>query len=614
MKKKFLDRLKDGEVILFDGAMGTMLYSKGVFFNRCFDEINLSNPDLVKSIHKEYLKAGVDVITTNTFGATIPRLQEYGYAELMEEINKKGVQIIRESIQETAREGEVYIAGCIGPLGVKIEPLGALSNEEAVDYFKQQAQMLYEAGVDLFSLETFVDLNELRQCIIAVKQVCDLPVVASITIKSNGMSLYGTEPELYTNMIDKWGADLIGLNCSDGPKDMMLAVEKMVKATDKPICVQPNAGVPRNVDGRNIYLCTPEYMAEYSRRFIQKGVNIVGGCCGTTPEHIKEMSNAIKSLRPARIVKKKIDISIDDKQIEPKPLNERSHIGEKLYNKQFITTVELLSPRGIKTEKVIKSARTLKDRGIDSVNIPDGPRASSRMSALATASLISKEVDIDVILHYTCRDRNLLGIQSDLLGAKALDIRNFLLITGDPPKMGMYADATAVFDIDSIGLCNMVNGLNHGYDLGKNYIGGSLDVCYGVGVNPGAVDLDYELKHFWWKIDAGAEFAITQPVFDVKLLLDFLDRIKDYPPIPIIAGIWPLISYRNAEFMNNEVPGAHVPDEIMERMKKCKTKEQGREEGIAVAREIYHRIKDLVSGVQLSAPFGNVDYALKIIE
>ncbi len=614
MKKNFLDRLKNGEVILFDGAMGTMLYSKGVFFNRCFDEINLSNPNLVKSIHKEYLDAGVDILTTNTFGATTPRLQEYGYSEQLEEINKKGVQIAREVIKEAGKEDEVYIAGCIGPLGIKIEPLGALSNEEAVEYFKQQAKALYEEGVDLFSLETFVDLNELHQCIIAVKQICDLPVVASITIKNNGTSLYGTEPELYTSMIDKWGADLVGLNCSDGPKDMMLAVENMVKATNKPICVQPNAGVPRNVDGRNIYLCTPEYMAEYSRRFIQKGVNIVGGCCGTTPEHIKEISNAIKSLRPAKTVKKKIDITIHDKQVEPKPLSKRSHIGKKIDNKEFITTVELLSPKGINTTKVLKSARKLKEKGIDSVNIPDGPRASSRMSAMATASLIRKETDIDVILHYTCRDRNLLGIQSDLLGAKALDIRNFLLITGDPPKMGTYADATAVFDIDSIGLCNLVNGLNHGYDLGKNYIGGSLNVCYGVGVNPGAIDLDYELRHFWWKIDAGAEFAITQPVFDVELLLNFLDKIKDYPPIPIIAGIWPLISYRNAEFMNNEVPGAHVPDDIMIRMKKCKTKEEGKEEGIAVSREIYYKVRELVSGVQLSAPFGNVDYALRIID
>ncbi len=614
MKKPFIDKLKDNDLILFDGAMGTMLYSKGIFFNRCFDEVNLSNPNLVKSIHRDYILSGAEILTTNTFGATAPRLKEFGFAEQLIEINKKGVELAREVIKETQKEDEIYIAGSIGSLGVKLEPFGALSNEEAIEFFKQQVKVLHNSGVDLIILETFVDLNELHQAIISVKQVCDLPIIGSITIKNDGTSLYGTEPEVYTSMIDKWGADIVGLNCSDGPKDMLEAVEKMVKATDKPICIQPNAGIPRNVDGRNIYLCTPEYMAEYSRRFISIGVEIVGGCCGTTPEHIKEMRKAVRSMRPAKTIREKIIISDTEKKIEPVHLKERSNWGRKLHNKEFVTTVELLPPKGIDTNKIIESAKILKEKGIDAVNIPDGPRASCRMSALATAVIIRRDVGIEVVLHYTCRDRNLLGIQSDLLGAAALDIRNLLLITGDPPKMGTYADATAVFDIDSVGLCNLVNSLNHGYDLGKNFIGESIDTCFGVGVNPGAVDIEYELKHFWWKVDAGAEFAITQPVFDVDILFRFLDRIKDFPPIPIIAGVWPLVSYRNAEFMNNEVPGAKVPESIMERMKNCKTKEEGRDEGIKIAKETFNKLKGAVSGVQLSAPFGNVNYALKIID
>lgn len=614
MKSNFLERLKNDEVILFDGATGTMLYSKGIFFNKCFDEINISNPKLVKGIHRDYVLAGADIITTNTFGATRPRLEEFGFAEKIEEINRRGVMIVKEVLRETNHENDVYIAGCIGPLGKKLEPLGQMSCKEAKGFFKEQAEYLYDAGVDIFSLETFVDLNELKQAIEAVKEVASIPVVASITVNNDGTSIYGTEPKVYTSMIDKWGADVIGLNCSDGPKSMVDAVEEMITATDKPICLQPNAGIPKNVDGRNIYLSTPEYMSEYAKRFILKGVNIVGGCCGTTPAHTKEMRNAVRALRPGKKVHKKVEVNDDDKSVDPLPIEERSLWGKKLKNGDFVITVELLPPKGFNMTKVLKSSQKLKDRGIDAINIPDGPRASSRMSAMATAVIIQREIGIDAVLHYTCRDRNLLGMQSDLLGTAALGINNLLLVTGDPPKMGGYVDATAVFDIDSVGLCNLVDSLNHGYDLGKNFIGTSINACYGVGVNPGAIDLEYELKRYRWKLDAGAEFAITQPVFDVNILFEFLDKIKDYPRIPIIAGIWPLISYRNAEFMNNEVPGASVPEKIMERMMSCKTKEEGRDEGIKIAKEIYNTVKDKVDGVQLSAPFGNVDFALRILD
>ncbi len=614
MKPHFMDKLKESEVILFDGAIGTMIYNKGVFFNRCFDEINISNPKIIREIHTEYLKAGADVLTTNTFGANVPRLNEYGFAEKIEEINKRGVEIAKEVIIDFNKEDKVYIAGCIGPLGIKVEPLGVLSKEKAIGYFREQAKYLYEAGANLIILETFVDLNEIELAIKASKQACDLPVISEITIKDDGTSIYGTKPEIYTSQMDKWGADIVGINCSDGPKAMLEALDDMVKSTDKPLIVQPNAGIPRNIDGRNIYLCTPEYMTEYAKRYILKGVSIVGGCCGTTPTHIKEMEKVIRSLKPRRILDKKIVITEFKNPVTPKPLSQRSEWGKKLTEGKFVTLVELLPPKGIKIEKVLNNARILKEHHIDAVNIPDGPRATSRMSAMATASLIKQKVGIEVVLHYTCRDRNLLGIQSDILGATALGLNNFLFITGDPPKMGGYADATAVFDIDSIGLCNLVNGFNHGYDLGKNFLGGSINAVFGVGVNPGAINLEHELNHLWWKIDAGAQFMITQPVFDFDIFHQFLERINHFPKIPIVAGIWPLTSYRNADFMNNEIPGAKVPDRVLKVMKNCDGKEEAREEGIAIAKETFQQIKEYVSGIQISAPFGNVNHALRILE
>jgi homocysteine S-methyltransferase len=614
MKQNFLDKLNDSEVILFDGAIGTMIYNKGIFFNQCFDEINISNPKIIKEIHTEYLKAGADVLTTNTFGANVPRLCEYGFAEKIENINKKGVEIAKTVISEFNKENSVYIAGCIGPLGIKVEPLGILSQDKALNYFKQQAQYLYDAGADLIILETFVDLNEIKIAIKAIKEVCNLPLIAEITIKDDGTSIYGTKPELYTTQMDQWGADIVGTNCSDGPRSMLEAVEKIVKSTDKPIIAQPNAGIPRNIDGRNIYLCTPEYMTEYAKRFILKGVSIVGGCCGTTPAHIKEMEKVIRSLKPRKIIEKKIVITDFKNPVNPLPIEERSAWGKKMTEGKFIHLVELLPPKGIKVDKILNNARILKEHNIDAVNIPDGPRATSRMSALASALLIKQKTGIEVVLHYTCRDRNLLGIQSDILGATALGLHNFLFITGDPPKMGGYADATAVFDIDSVGLCNLVNGFNHGYDLGNNYLGGSINAIYGVGVNPGAINIEYELNHLWWKLDAGAEFIITQPVFDIDIFYRFLEKIKHFPKKPIIAGIWPLTSYRNADFMNNEVPGASVPKKILDLMRNCNGKNEAREEGVMIARNTYEKLKDIVQGVQISAPMGDVNHALKILK
>ncbi|MDD3377526.1 MAG: bifunctional homocysteine S-methyltransferase/methylenetetrahydrofolate reductase [Candidatus Riflebacteria bacterium] len=601
----------ENDVVIFDGAMGTRLYEKGVYINRVYDELNLSQSALIKEVHQEYLDAGAMVLETNTFGANRFKLEPHGLAEKLEVINFQAAKLAREVAGDKA-----WVAGAIGPLGIRIEPWGKTSVQEAEDAFYEQAKGLLAGGVDLFILETFFDLNEMHQAIKAVRRLTDKPIIASMTINEDGNALYGTSVDVFTAKLDEWGADVIGLNCSVGPKTMFDAIEKMHGITSKPLIAQPNAGLPKVVEGRMIYLCNPEYFGEYARRFIQLGVRAVGGCCGTTPEHIKWVANAVRSLTPggkkaiSQILKSDVKTESEVTLISQK---DKSAFGEKLAAKKFIVTAELTPPKGCDADSVIVKAQQLKDIGIDAINIPDGPRASARLSPLALALLIEKKVGIETILHYCCRDRNILGIQSDLLGAYALGLRNILAITGDPPKVGNYPQATAVFDIDSIGLVNIVNRLNHGRDLGNNPIGRPTAFVCGVGANPGAIDLDLEVRRFEWKVDAGAEYAITQPVFDVDLLERFLEKIK-HVRIPIFAGIWPLTGLKNAEFMNNEVPGAAVPEEIMERLRKANSIEAQREEGIMIAREALERVKNLVDGVQLSVPFGRVENIVKIID
>ncbi|HEY3175219.1 MAG TPA: bifunctional homocysteine S-methyltransferase/methylenetetrahydrofolate reductase [Candidatus Polarisedimenticolia bacterium] len=608
MRKTFLEYLTDN-IVVFDGAMGTELYNRGVFINRCFDELNLSNPDLVREVHRGYRKAGADVLETNTFGANRHKLHAHGFDEKLAQINAAGARLAREIAGE-----DLYVAGSIGPIGLKIEPWGPTSLEEAREIFREQAAAIFAGGVDLISLETFSDLNEIQQAMLAVRGVCDLPIAAQMTLEEDGNSLYGTAPEIFTRRLDEWGADVIGVNCSVGPHVMLSAVERVIKATSRPVIVQPNAGVPRNIEGRNIYLCSPEYMGTYAKRYIQAGAKLVGGCCGSTPDHLRSIVKSVRMLRPAQ---RRVEIFVPSEQraeVQPIPRAHKSPLAAKIEAGGFVTSVELNPPRGIDTAKVMAGAKFLKERGVDAVNIPDGARASARMGPMFLALMMEREVGIQTILHYCCRDRNLLGMQADLLGAYAAGLRNILIITGDPPKLGDYPDATAVFDVDAIGLTNMVTRLNHGFDLGGNPVGRPTGYHIGVGANPGAVDVEFELKRFQYKVEAGAEFAITQPVFDVEQLKTFLRRIE-HCRIPIIAGIWPLASLRNAEFMNNEVPGVHVPDEIMERMRRAEELAEGasREEGIQIARETLRQVKDLVQGVQVSAPFGKVERALDVI-
>jgi methionine synthase / methylenetetrahydrofolate reductase(NADPH) len=607
MRKPFLEFAADN-IVLVDGAMGTEIYAHGVFINTCYDHLNLTNPKLVREIHKAYLDAGADVIETNTFGANRVKLQKHGLEKELRAINYQGAEIAREEAGK-----DVYVAGSIGPLGERLEPWGILSEEDARNIYQEQAKPLLDGDVDILSLETFSDLHLVQQAIIGIKEKFDIPIMAHMTIGDDGNSLFGTPPERLAVKMKDFGADIVGINCSVGPKVMLDAVEKMMAAVDIPVSVMPNAGIPQNVEGRNIYLASAEYFAEYAKRFAQSGVRIIGSCCGTNPDFTREMRKAIQSVQPRRQLRRKVEVQEKSPDKPAIPTRERSELARKIVDEEFVTTVEIVPPRGVDIEKAIHQAQAMKEAGIDSVNIPDGPRAMSRMSASYLSFILQQQVGIEAIQHYACRDRNLLGMVGDLLGAYSTGIKNLLLVTGDPPKMGTYPDATAVFDVDSIGLTNVVYSLNCGRDLGGNPLEKPTGFLIGVGANPGAIDLDYEIRRFEWKVKAGAQFAITQPVFDLALFHAFLKRIQ-HVKIPIIAGIWPLASIRNAEFMNNEIPGAHVPDDIMQRMRATRNKKEAREEGIRIARETLQELKPRIAGVQVSMPFGKINAPLEVLQ
>src|SRR2546421_666687 len=603
------DLLNDGKVHVLDGAMGTMLYSKGFLLNVCYDELNLKQPKLGQEVHGADVRAGAEVLEPNPFGPNPVKLRGFGLADETEQITQAAVRLAR-----AAAAGRASVVGAIGPLGVRIEPFGALARDEACAHFSHQVKGLLAGGVDGFILETFSDVEELHAALRAVQGLSDLPIIAQMTIGDDGLTHYGTGPETFAQQLTEWGADVIGVNCSVGPAGVLEAVEKMVKVTDRPISGVPNAGLPRDVGDRKIYLASPEYMASYARRMIEAGARLVGGCCGTTPEHIKKIRDYVASVvprhQPAVVSRETI---APPAGVEEVPLAARSSWGAKLARGELVTSVEIVPPKGVDATPMLAQCRALKAAGVDAVNVPDGPRAQSRMGVLPSAILIQKEVGIETVIHYCCRDRNLLGMLSDILGAHAAGLRNILIITGDPPKMGPYPEATAVFDIDSIGLTNLVYRLNHGLDPGNNPIGAPTKWAIGVGVNPGAVELDRELSRFHWKVDAGAEFAVTQPVFDVRQLESFLKRVETYR-IPIVAGIWPLVSLRNAEFLANEVPGVVVPAEVLERMRRAqdKGKEAALAEGVKIAREMFEQVKGSVQGVQVSAPFGRVEVALEV--
>jgi homocysteine S-methyltransferase len=600
--------------VLADGAMGTVLYARGVFINRCYDELNLSDPNLILSIHEDYLQAGAEILETNTFGANKFRLTRHGLASKVAEINAAGVKLARQAVEHIKEKqaGTAYVAGSIGPLGVRLEPLGKTGLDEARAAFAEQIRALADSGVDMLIIETMPALNEAREALLAAEETApNLPVLVMVTVDDDSNCLDGSSPQQAAALLTEWGAGAIGVNCSTGPSTVLTAIEAMRTATTLPLAAMPNAGMPRAIEGRNIYLCSPEYMASFARKAIAAGAQIVGGCCGTTPNHIRAMRSAMRAIdAQARVTEggKHAEITTET---PPAPLGQRSRIGALVEQGGFVTLVEIVPPKGIDCSKEIEGARLLAQLGVHAINVPDSPRASARMSAQSLCIQIQQHTGIETILHYTCRDRNVLSIQSDLLGASSIGLRNILCLTGDPPKLGNYPDATAVFDVDAIGLVNIVRRLNHGLDIGSNSIAASTNFTIGVAANPGVPDIEHELRRFYYKVEAGAEYAITQPVFDLRLLEEFLNRIEGHR-IPVIAGIWPLTSLRNAEFMKNDLR-VSMPEEIMLRMAQANTPDAARKEGILIAQEMLEAVRPMVQGVQVSAPFGRYIAAAEVI-
>jgi homocysteine S-methyltransferase len=617
-------KLFAGDAVLCDGAMGTMLYGRGVFINRCFDELNVREPEIVRGIHNDYLQAGAQVIETNTFGANSFRLERFGLGDKVEEFNVAGARLARQAVDAMREKqgSEAFVAGAIGPLGVRLEPLGKTGRDEARDAFGVQIRALAEGGVDLLMAETMMSVDEAEEIVRAAKEHApQLPIVVMMTVDEDGNCMDGASPEAAAARLTAVGADMVGCNCSSGPAAVLSVIECMRKATTLPLAAMPNAGVPRNVEGRNIYLTSPEYMASFARKLVKAGAAWVGGCCGTTPQHIRAMRSALRAMdaqgsgeSAAAESSGAAVVSAEAMQasvVQPPPLAERSHVGAKIAAGEFLSLVEIVPPKGIDCTREIAGAEMLHALGVDAINVPDSPRASARMSAQSLCVQIQQKVGIETVLHYTCRDRNVLSIQSDLIGASSIGLKNILCLTGDPPKMGNYPDATAVFDVDAIGLVNIVRGLNHGLDIGRNPIGASAGFTLSVAANPGVPDIDHEVRRFALKVEAGAEFGITQPVFDLRLLDEFLRRIEGFR-IPVVAGIWPLTSLRNAEFMKNDLR-VSMPDEIMARMAAQTSKEGALEEGVAIAREMLAEVRSRVQGVQVSAPFNKYNLAAEVL-
>lgn len=598
MGNKFLEVLVS-EGILADGAIGTEIYRRGVFINRCYDELNCSSPDLIREIHADYVDAGARLIKTNTFTANRAALSAYGLEDKTDLINAAGVKIAREVAGR-----DIFVAGSVGPISSSAPRRG--KGWEWEEAFSEQITALAGHGVDVILLETFTNLDELEVAIKAARGASDLPIIAEISVQrvEEEEDIGFMPEEAVSHMAD---ADVVGVNCSGGPQGVFEALKRMTKVTDKPLSAMPNAGMPQIVQGRMLYLATPEYMAEYARRYSQLGVNLIGGCCGTTPRHIKEMKKYLKAFKPRAhaVVRPGRKKEERPATIPQKPAREKGPFGGILGEK-FAISVEVDPPLGVDVSGVMEGVRFLRELGVDAVNIADGPRAVPRMSPIALASLIKEKVGIQTIVHYCCRDRNLFGMQMDLLGAAAMGLNNVLIITGDPPKTGPYPEATAVFDLDSIGLISLAVNLNSGLDFASRPLKGATSLLIGCGCNPGAVDVDLEAERFRQKVEAGAEFTFSQPAYDLKILDRFLERIKGVKPIPFFVGVLPLASLKNAEFLHNEVPGMQVPKNIMDRLRKESTRDGQRKVGLEVAHDILKYARELpqVSGAYIFPPFG----------
>lgn len=616
-------------IVIFDGAMGTELYRNHIFTNACFDELNVSRADLVVRIHASYLAAGAEVLTTNTTSANSFYLQKFGFADRVEQINEAAVQNARKAISDYREahpkdaEKPIFIAGSVGPV---MDTQKILTFDQLVSIQTQQIQALMNAGADFIMFETLgspEDLMAAEYAIQRLKETTGEDVPFILSFRPNMQQENPSAMPLVEILRDFQAACVlhklpkplaIGMNCGVGPDEMLTAVQEILPLVDLPMVVQPEAGVPRKVEVRSISMTSPEFFTEYAKRYIDLGVRGVGGCCGIGPEHILEMARSVKPLANARMHDvKEGELSEKATLLEPKPLAERSALGKKLAEKSWITSVELVPPRGFDLSGTVAKCQKLKAMGVDCVNIPDGPRASCKISSIITADRIQREAGIETILHFCCRDKNLIGSMADLLGAAACGIQNILFITGDPPKLGDYPDATGVFDTDSVGMTRIQQRMNRGVDLAGNPLPQPTSAVTGVGIDPNALNHEREITRFFRKVEVGAEFAITQPVFDPEVLLRTLDEIEP-AGIPIMAGIWPLASYRNAYFMKTEVPGVTVPDSIMARMERWEQKEDQQAEGIAIAREMIEKIRHRMAGIQVSAPFGNIEIVARVLD
>jgi homocysteine S-methyltransferase len=626
-ERPLLDAIRS-TVLVVDGAMGTQLYERGVLYSACFEELNVSRPELVTKVHEDYLRAGAQLIETNTFGANSLRLEKYGLQARVRELNEAGVRVAR-----AAAAGQAYVVGAMGPSGYF---LGEAGQSIAGDLGKvraavlEQAHALVEAGVDALLVETVRQTPELRALVQAAVEVSEgrIPVIASVSLDESGRMAEGTEPDEVARLVKEWGASVVGVNCSDGPMAVLSAVEKMVPV-GLPVLAAPNAGLPRRVDERMVYVSTPEYFGIYARRMIRVGVRIVGGCCGTTPEHIKRIAASARMAGAHADGTAREDVRADDDlpradqtgvvpsvlpgALAPVALAERSLLASKIARKRFVVSVEVNPPVGLDASRAVAAARMLKAGGVDVVNIADGARAQARMSNLALAVRVEREAGIETILHVCGRDRNLLGTLAHLLGAHDLGLRNLVVITGDPPKIGDFPDATAVYDLDSIGILKLAARLNHGVDPGGKALGSTTRFLLATGAEPAALNYAREMSRLSEKKAAGAELVMTQPVYDPEVLDRFLD---DSAPLglPVLVGLLPLASYRNAEFLHNEVPGMQVPDAVRERMRKAGSGAAARREGVAIAREMLAAVRHRVAGAYIMPPLERYELALEVVD
>jgi methionine synthase / methylenetetrahydrofolate reductase(NADPH) len=607
VKKPYLEGLKE-RVLLFDGAMGTMIYDSGVFINQCFENVNLTSPETILNIHRKMADAGAQVLTTNSFGANPIKLHSYDLGAVTEKINIRAVELAREIAGDT-----LYVAGSIGPTSARMVPIGNTPIEDIKNAFRVQIIALLKGGVDLLLFETFRNIDELLLACQTARSIDkNIPVQAQISIRPEETEIANnTYLNIFRHLDEEESIDVIGMNCSTGPADMLDILNEIEGHLSKPFSIMPNAGFPRDIDGRQMYLASPEYFAEYSLKFLDSGVSVIGGCCGTTQDHIKKMGDAFLSLDRGRrqtiIIKQEEDSSAKAVQ-----LADRSSLGRLLDKRKWITAVELVPPVGTDLGSTLNKAKKLMGTGINVINIPDGPRASSRITAFLTAVEIFRKTGIETIPHICCRDKNLIGLQSELLSSQAAGLRNILAITGDPPKAGNYPDVTGVFDVDSIGLISLSTSLNRGIDLGGKEIPRKTSFVIGAGINPAAQSVEKEIERAFMKAEAGVDYFITQPVFELEVLSYFISRISK-TKVPVIAGIWPLASYRNALFLNNEVPGVTIPSDIMKRMELQKTSDGARNEGIKIARNAIDQMKGQITGIQLSPPFGRIDTVLEVI-